>query len=57
MIQKQPKRRTCANCGHLRKELHTCISGRVSYRYVCDRDDTVLAAADDFACGLWEAGE
>lgn len=57
MIPKPPRRRTCANCQHLRKDLHTRDNGRVSYRYVCDRDGSMVAAADDFACGLWEGSE
>lgn len=56
MIPKPPRRRTCANCQHLRKDTFT-HNGRVLYRYICERDDTTLAAADDFACGLWEGSE
>lgn len=57
MIPKPPRRRSCANCQHLRKEMRTFDNGHVSYRYVCDRDGSMVAAADDFACGLWEGSE
>ena len=60
MMPKPPRRKTCDNCKHLRREL---ARGRTSDgqeytwpRMYCDVMG-LATVGDEFGCGLWEGKE